>query len=179
MSDVNRPTAPVLTGIGLIAIGFVGLTASLNVPLDQYGRWGARYFPLAASGALTLLGVIEVWCGRRTTSPGAGPVPVGTPPDLAEGLAAERPARPPYLRIALLALIGAAYVWSMARFGYLATTAIAAPAALATYGVRDWWKLLLMALLAPAIFHVVFFELLGVFPPLGSVWDLLDVIRGH
>ena len=58
-------------------------------------------------------------------------------------------------------------------------TAVAAPLALWIFGVRSVVGLSAAAALCPAVYHMVFFELLGVFPPLGRWFDLLDVIAGY
>lgn len=148
-----------LVGGALILFGIGATIASFGIALDQYGRWGARVFPLAGALSILLLGVIEVFNARRAS------VDTNALSDL--------PA------IFALLVLSLAYVWLMARFGYLISTAIAAPLALWIFGVRSVLGLGLAAILCPAIYHMIFFVGLGVFPPLGDWFDLLDVLQGY
>ena len=155
MASGNAP-APRAVGVALILLGLGATVTSLGISLDQYGRWGARFFPLAGSLALVVLGVAEL---------------VGA----ARGPALDRRHVP---GIAALLGLSIAYVWTMSAFGYLLSTAIAAPLALWVFGVRSWVGLAAAALLCPLAYHLIFFELLGVFPPLGRWFDLLDLLGG-
>lgn len=148
--------APRVVGVALILIGIGATLISMGIALDQYGRWGARFFPLAGSVALIVLGAAEL-----RNAPGAN--------------AMERRHLP---AIATLLVVSVGYVWAISAVGYLVATAVAAPAALWVFGVRRPLGLLAAAVLCPAAYHLVFFELLGVFPPLGRYFDLLDVTGG-
>ncbi len=53
-----------------------------------------------------------------------------------------------------------------------------APVVLYIFGVRSRIGLAISVIVCPLIFHIIFFELLGVFPPYGEVFDLLDWFRG-
>ncbi|WP_243144843.1 tripartite tricarboxylate transporter TctB family protein [Litoreibacter roseus] len=151
--------APQAVGLALVLLGIGATATSLSIPLDQYGRWGARIFPLAGSLSLLLLGGIELLSARN----------ISKEPTDTRHLPAI---------FALLALaIG--YVWAIAHFGYLLSTGVAAPIAMWIFGVRHPVGLLIAALLCPALYHLIFFKLLGVFPPLGLWFDLLDVIGGY
>ncbi len=144
-------------GLALILIGMSAIVTSMGISLDQYGRWGARYFPLGGSVALLLLGIAELW--------GKKPSP-----------AIERRHLPAIGALLVLSLV---YVWSISAFGYLLGTALAAPLALYIFGVRNPIGLAAAATLCPAVYHSIFFVALGVFPPLGKWFDLLDVIGGY
>lgn len=146
--------APRAIGVALILIGIGATVASLGIALDQYGRWGARIFPLAGSIALLILGAAELR-------------------NAADGTKMERQHLPAIAALLVLALV---YVWAISAVGYLIATALAAPAALWIFGMRRPLGLLLAAILCPATYHAVFFELLGVFPPLGRYVDLLDIL---
>ena len=148
--------APRVVGVALVLVGASAMLTSMGIALDQYGRWGARLFPLAGSLALILLGVAEL-----RNAPGAGVV--------------ERRHVP---AIAALVVLSVGYVWAISAVGYLIATAVAAPMALVIFGVRRPLGLTVAAVLCPMAYHVVFFEILGVFPPLGRYFDLLDVIGG-
>ncbi len=153
----TTPPAPMAVGYALILLGIGASAASLNISLDQYGRWGARVFPLACSLALVLLGLMEL----RSANAGS------------------RSERMPQSPVAVLTLLclSIGYVAVMAKFGYLISTAIAAPAALWIFGVRRRAGLLLAAILCPLVYHLVFFVGLGVFPPYGDWFDLLDLLQ--
>lgn len=153
----GSPPASRAVGVTLILIGIGATATSMGIPLDQYGGWGARFFPLAGAIALILLGAAEL---RR-----------------AQGDAIlERRYLP---AIAALLILSVVYVWVISAVGYLIGTALAAPIALWIFGVRTILGLGAAAILCPGGYHLVFFELLGVFPPLGRYFDLLDVLGGY
>ncbi|WP_299689966.1 tripartite tricarboxylate transporter TctB family protein [uncultured Tateyamaria sp.] len=154
MTQGSSP-APRVVGVALILIGIGATVTALSISLDQYGRWGARYFPLAGALALIALGAAEL--------------------RVADGARLDRRHWPAITGLLALSIT---YVWSISAFGYLLSTAVAAPAALWIFGVRNAIGLGLAAVLCPAIYHLVFFELLGVFPPLGRWFDLLDIMGG-
>ncbi|MEL7214259.1 MAG: tripartite tricarboxylate transporter TctB family protein [Pseudomonadota bacterium] len=142
--------------MALILIGIGATVTSMGIALDQYGRWGARIFPLAGSLALIVLGVVEL---RKAAVP--------------------RLDRRHWPAIGALLLLSVGYIWTISAVGYLIATAVAAPLALWIFGVRNAPGLAAAAVLSPAIYHLMFFKLLGVFPPLGSWFDLLDVLGGY
>lgn len=147
--------APRAVGVALILIGIGAAITALGISLDQYGRWGARYFPLAGAVALIALGAAEL---RAASGPQLD--------------------RRHWPAIAGLLGLSVVYVWSISAFGYLLSTAIAAPLALWIFGVRSVMGLTAAAVLCPALYHLVFFEMLGVFPPLGRWFDVLDLMGG-
>lgn len=156
MSAEAAPASRVV-GVALVLIGIGAIVTTMAINLDQYGRWGARYFPLGGSVALLLLGIAELWGARPS------------PPMDKRHLPA----------IGALLILSVIYVWSISAFGYLISTALAAPLALYIFGVRNVIGLCAAAVLCPAIYHGIFFVALGVFPPLGAYFDLLDVLGGY
>lgn len=80
--------------------------------------------------------------------------------------------------ILILFLLALLYQQSIRWFGYILPTAIASPIVLYMFGVRSRIGLTSSIVLCPLIYHIIFFEFLGVFPPFGEVFDILDVIRG-
>ncbi|ABD53644.1 tripartite tricarboxylate transporter TctB family protein [Jannaschia sp. CCS1] len=158
MSDGAAPASRAV-GVALILIGIGATVTSMGIGLDQYGRWGARFFPLAGSLAVLALGIAELWGAKPSAS-----------------TAFDRRHMPAIVALLLLSL---AYVWSISAVGYLLSTALAAPLALFIFGVRHPIGLCAAALLCPALYHAIFFVALGVFPPLGRWFDLLDVIGGY
>jgi putative tricarboxylic transport membrane protein len=149
---------PLIESAVLAVVGIIGVWGATQVPAPPVGETWAGLAPFAAAVALIVLaGMMALW------QP-AGHLPEGDKGAVYEILA--------LFAIALL------YQQSMRWFGYLVPTAIAAPAVLILFGVRSWIGLALSVVLCPLVFHVVFFELLGVFPPFGRVFDLLFWIRG-
>lgn len=143
----------------LITISIAALIASFQIDKDPGGGWGARIFPLFGAGALLLVGVLELRLGLRLA-----------------GRAAPTRAAPSVWMLLGLAL---GYVWLISKFGYLFSTGLIAPMVFWVFGMRRPVGLLLAAVLCPAIYHLIFFELLGVFPPYGDWIDLLDILQGY
>jgi putative tricarboxylic transport membrane protein len=156
-----RLNSAILVGGTLALLGVGGIVASFGINPDPDGGWGARIFPLFGSGSLLLLGGLELLKGLRGAAGFGGQ---------------DKKALTDIFAMLLLSL---AYVWLMAKFGYLISTAIAAPLAMWIYGIRNPLGLLVAAILCPLIYHLIFFVGLGVFPPLGEWFDLLDVIQGN
>ncbi|MBN3564335.1 tripartite tricarboxylate transporter TctB family protein [Aliamphritea spongicola] len=80
--------------------------------------------------------------------------------------------------VIILFIIAVLYQQSFSWFGYLLPTAIVAPVALYMFGVRSPLGLALSVILCPLAFHIIFFMLLGVYPPYGEVFDLNEFIQG-
>ena len=156
----SRPLAFALVALGLAAGG-----AALLIGGWSGGSWGPRTVPLLAAATLALAGVAVARAPSAATPPPAveGEPVAGTAP------AGER---------SVLLLLGLAvlYVLLIDRIGYLAATALAAPAAFWLFGARRPLTLLLAATIVPFALHVAFFRLLGVFPPYGRWFDMLDVV---
>jgi hypothetical protein len=154
----SRPSSQgVVIAAVLIVFSIAALFASLQIEKDPGGGWGARIFPLFGSGTLLLVGILEL---RNSL--------LGRVPE-------SKPVSPPIWGLLGLAL---GYVWLIGAVGYLFSTALAAPLALWMFGIRRPAGLLAAAILCPAIYHLIFFELLGVFPPYGRWIDLLDILQG-
>lgn len=145
-------------GAVLIIVSIAALIASFQIDKDPGGGWGARIFPLAGSAALLIVGLLELRTGLR---------PRGT---------SSTHVNPSVWALLALAL---GYVWLISKIGYLFSTGIVAPLALWIFGIRRPVGLLIAAVLCPAIYHLIFFELLGVFPPYGAWIDLLDILQGY
>ncbi|WP_371229903.1 tripartite tricarboxylate transporter TctB family protein [Roseovarius sp. 2305UL8-3] len=158
---MSRIKEDVVIGSVILAIGLAALAASFQIEPDYSGQTGARAFPIMSAGALLLLGALQLFSASRTD---ARPAPEKKKGGL----------RGPFL---LLGLVGA-YLWLIGKLGYLIATGLVVPVALAMFGVRNPVGLVIAAVVVPAIYHLIFFELLGVFPPYGQWFDLLDVIKG-
>lgn len=150
-------------GVGalLLAIGLVAVLASLQIPWVPADGRGAQFFPLLSAVSLVLLGGLHLFGALKRPLPSQS------------DSAAERS----YTPFVFLALV-MGYIWLIGKFGYLLSTGLVAPIALFVFGVRNRIGLLAAAILCPAIYHILFFEVLGVFPPYGEWFDLLDVIGG-
>lgn len=156
----NRINESTVVGSVLILMGVVALIASIQIDADISGDAGARFFPILGTAAIMGMGLLEVLKGLR-----------GEATRLDMGSSAHE--------VLALFLIGSAYIFLMGKVGYLLATGFAAVAALWMFEVRNPLGLLFAALLCPAVYHVVFFELLGVFPPYGEWFDLQNVIVGY
>lgn len=156
---LGRLNSSIIVGVAICLAGAFAAFFSLQIPAEANGDAGARTFPYLGAGALLLLGLLEIRKGLN--EPGNFP----TLPQRAM----------PVLGVAVL---GIAYVILMTKLGYLVATAVVAPLILWLFGVRKKIGLLAAAILCPAIYYVIFFVLLGVFPPFGEWFDLLDMLQG-
>ena len=143
--------------IALLATGAVAVTATFWIPLDYDGSMSARVFPLISAGVLILLGGLMLRPVEADEEASQAGLPTG-----------------PLMLLALVIL----YLWLIGKLGYLISTGLVTPVALWLFGIRHPAGLAVGALTAPVIFHLIFFEALGVFPPYGAWFDLLDLIRG-
>ena len=159
--------APPARGLGfvLVAAGLVAGGAALGI-----GGWGPRIVPLLAAASLVASGAAIAGASpRRGTT---APPPIMVEGEVPDGASPDSPTR----EAAVLWLLGLAvlYVLAIDRVGYLLATALAAPIAFWLFGTRRPLSLLVAATLVPLALHVAFFRLLGVFPPFGQWFDLLD-----
>ncbi|MGI9393222.1 MAG: tripartite tricarboxylate transporter TctB family protein [Boseongicola sp.] len=155
----GRFNSATIVGGVLFLFGLFAGYFSLQIPADADGDTGARTFPLMGAAAVLLMGALETRRGIQ-----------GNAPPLA---LSDRP-----VSIIGLMVVAIAYVWLITKLGYLLSTGIAAPLAMWMFGMRNPLALLASAILCPAIYHLIFFELLGVFPPYGEWFDLLDILQG-
>ena len=152
-------------GLSLVALGFAAGAAALTIGGWGEGAWGPRTVPLLAAATLALAGVAVALAPSTVEPPRAveGVVaPSSSPKDEGEA------------RVALLLGLAVLYVLAIDRVGYIAATALASPVVFRLFGARRPLTLVLAAIVLPLALHVAFFRLLGVFPPLGSWFDLLD-----
>ena len=165
-------------GIALVALGLAAGAAALGIGGWGEGAWGPRTVPLLAATTLAAAGVAVATASTRRGSTRHGTT--AHPPAAVEGEAPDgaSPDSPSAAPAAALRLLGLAvlYVLAIDRVGYLLATALAAPAAFWLFGARRPVTLLLVATVLPLALHVAFFRLLGVFPPFGQWFDLLDVV---
>jgi putative tricarboxylic transport membrane protein len=145
--------------IALLTMGVVAVTASFWIPLDYDGSMGARIFPLMSAGVLILLGGLML-----------RPVKVDHETEVSQ---ASIPTGP-----LMLLAVAVLYLWLIGKLGYLISTGFVTPVALWLFGIRRPAGLVVGALAAPVIFHLIFFEALGVFPPYGAWFDLLNLNGG-
>jgi hypothetical protein len=153
----------VVEGIVLALFSLVAIWGAWQVPAASPGDTWAGIVPFAASVALLALSGLLLLGGLRATQTGH---------DVAEGGGTGT------LDILILFAVALIYQQSFRWFGYVLPTAIVAPVVLYIFGVRNWIGLAASVVVCPLIFPIIFFELLGVFPPYGEVFDLLDRFRG-
>ena len=151
-TDQPRSPADTAVGAGLIALGALSALGAFDIAPDYDGSTTARIFPLMTAAAITVMGALML-----RTRPARQ--------DAEAGAAGWAPAR--------MLAVTLGYLWLMTKVGYLVSTALAAPAALWVFGVRNPAGLLAAAFLCPLAYHVIFFELLGTFPPYGTWVDPL------
>ena len=157
------------------------LESSVLILLSAAALWGAWQVPSATPGETwagivpfgAALGLLAV-SGLNLVGAGAG----AATRQAAESSAPAAEPSSATLQVIALFLLALIYQQSLQWFGYLLPTAFVAPVALYAFGVRNWIGLALAVVLCPLAFHIIFFELLGVFPPFGEVFDLLDAVRG-
>ncbi len=156
-SFLNQST---VTSIVLALVGAGAMMASIDIPRDPDGGLGARVFPMMSSGALILLGSIGFLAGLK---------PIAT--------REEKTNYKLLAQIAVLLVLSLFYVWIISKLGYLISTALVAPLILMLFGYRKPVGLLIAAIVCPVCYHAVFFMGLGVYPPYGEWFDLLDVFQ--
>ena len=153
-ASARRGPAARVVGLALATAGLATAGLSLGLGSGMGDAWGPRMVPLLAASALTAAGLADA----------AWPHPAVVPDAAGAG------------RVALLLGLAVLYVAAIDRVGYLLSTALAAPAALTLFGQRRIPVLVAAAIGLPVALHLVFFRLLGVFPPWGVWFDLLDVV---
>ena len=151
-------------GLVVALVGAAAIWGALLVPPAPEGETWAGIVPMTAAVAVLIAGLWMAVPALRT--------PAGETVDRLPGSSRG------VLGVLGLVLLSLLYQQSVVLFGYLLPTAVAAPIALMAFGVRSPAGLASSVVLCPLTFHVVFFELLGVFPPYGELFDPLDMILG-
>ena len=156
-------------GLILAVFSIIAIWGAWQIPAASAGDTWAGIVPMAAAIMLLLLAGFLI-LGAIGQSDDSGDSSVNKKVDHTEtGFPFE---------IIILFLLALLYQQSFNWFGYLIPTALIAPVLFYLFGVRSRLGLSLSVVLCPLAFHLVFFELLGVFPPFGEVFDLLSVIKG-
>ncbi len=156
-----------LEGAVVFLIGAIGIWGALKVPSAAPGETWAGLFPMFASAALVGIGAALATGAMKAA-----------PSGVAKEMSEQSGDASNMWKVFALLVISLAYFQTITLFGYLIPTAIAAPLVLSLFGVRSPLGLAISAVVCPLVFHVIFFEGLGVFPPYGEAFDLLDVIQG-
>ncbi|WP_170516252.1 tripartite tricarboxylate transporter TctB family protein [Ruegeria atlantica] len=149
-------------GLVLALISIFAIWGAWQVPAASPGDTWAGIVPFSAAVALLFLSGLMLAGAARQTTGGANH-------------AQDNGAALQIIGLFIIALI---YQQSFRWFGYLLPTAIVAPLVLYFFGVRSRIGLAVSVILCPLIFHLIFFVLLGVYPPYGEVFDLLSWIQG-
>ncbi|CUH44607.1 tripartite tricarboxylate transporter TctB family protein [Ruegeria atlantica] len=149
-------------GLVLALISIVAIWGAWQVPAASPGDTWAGIVPFSASIALLFLSGLLLLSAVRQPAGDTG----------------QEQDNGATLQIIGLFIIALIYQQSFRWFGYLLPTAIAAPVVFYFFGVRSWIGLAVSVVLCPLIFHLIFFVLLGVYPPYGEVFDLLSWIQG-
>ena len=158
---INNQNRAALVGGAVCLIGLGAVYGALQIPRGaEGGMGGARIFPYLAPGASLRFGVLGFQKGIRGLDPTRFAL-----------------TKVPFEILSVLAL-AIAYAWLITKFGYLIATGLVAPAALFLFGIRSPLGLIAAMVICPTVYQLTFFELLGVFPPFGEWFDLLDIIQG-
>ncbi len=144
-------------GTIVLAFGLGVFALSFGIGKTQWGAESARLFPQMASIVIAVLGALylrqEVLGQVEEPQPGAG----------------ER-------QLLWLAILGGIYIFAIGKFGYLLSTGAVFPIVLWIFGTRSVVALAASSIAAPMGFHILFFEILGLFSPRGAWFDLLNVL---
>ena len=166
-------------GLIVALIGLGAVWGAYQVPSAQDGETWAGLVPMVVAVGLTLGGVLMV---IDTLKQVAAENAAGT--GISEGneestdsVGTSRESSSTVKTVIGVAVLAFVYQYAIVAFGYLLPTALVAPVVLYVFGVRSVPGLLLSMVLCPLVFHLIFFELLGVFPPYGDVFEPLDLIR--
>lgn len=149
-------------GLVLAVVSIVAIWGAWQVPPASTGDTWAGIVPFTASVALLGMSGLLLFGASRQVEDGAT-------------ASADNGATAQIVALFIIALI---YQQSFRWFGYLLPTAITVPMVLYMFGVRSWIGLAVSVVICPLVFHLIFFVLLGVFPPYGEVFDLLSWIQG-
>jgi len=158
--SVKRFNTNILIGLFLSAIGGLACFLTLGMDTVSSDSHGAQIFPLIGSLLVLVFGLVEIIRAVRGND------------------SSVRLSNRPVIIFNLLLLCGT-YLWGIHYFGYVLATAIAAPLIFWLFGNRTPLTLLAASFVIPFVFHLLFFELLGVFPPYGQWFDFLDLLGGR
>lgn len=152
----------VIEAVSLVVISIVGIWGALLIPSATPGETWAGVIPLGAAIGLLAIAAGMIFSATKVISANES---------------SDKHSENGTRQVLLIIAIAVLYQQSMRWFGYVLPTAIAAPIVLYAFGVRSKFGLLVSVVLCPLVYHVIFFELLGVFPPYGEVFDLLDALQ--
>jgi putative tricarboxylic transport membrane protein len=158
----GRITCDIGEGLVILLIGTLAIWGASLVPPPPEGETWAGVLPMGAAIALAGTGAWLAWAGYTAKKDNE---PANCLDRSMFGT----------LKLVLLSIL---YYLAILKFGYELPTAFVGPIALWFFGVRSKIGLILSFILYPFFFHIVFFKLLGVFPPYGEIFDLLDYLRG-
>jgi hypothetical protein len=156
-------------GISAVVTAFALLVWWGTVQIDtEAGLFeGPRLLPsIVGTGLLMLSAGLAAHAAWRIAT-GA---PSGGPPEPVDWRGFARVAAP------LLVLLFS-YVALLIGFGYLLATVLAAPAAFLLFGNRGPLQVLVLPIMLAVLFYVLFFHLLGMFDPPGTVLDISQSFR--
>ena len=148
-----------IVGLVMLLVGLGLLIATTGIKVNTENGVAPRVFPMAGAVLIALLGSLKLVLSEPQTN-------------------IENEDKSSLGPIFALASLSIGYVLLITHFGYLVSTSVVAPVALFLFGIRSRTGLLAAIILCPLVYHVIFFVGLGVFPPYGLQFDLLDLIQG-
>lgn len=153
-------------GVVTLIIGTIAIWGASLVPPPPGGETWAGVLPMSAAICLALTGGLMIWSSFKNKET---KTKSQVDSNLFDGAT---------VRILSLVILAVMYHQAVLRFGYELPTALVGPAVLWLFGVRSKLGLALSIILYPIVFHILFFKLLGVFPPFGTIFDFMDYLRG-
>jgi hypothetical protein len=153
-------------GLVILIIGTMAIWGASLVPPPPEGETWAGVLPMGASVCLALSGALMALTGLKAGA------------DKTEDTVFSPRLDRTSVKVLSLVILAVLYHQAILKFGYELPTAVIGPAVLWMFGVRSKAGLALSIILYPLVFHLLFFKLLRVFPPIGDIFDLMDSLRG-
>ena len=149
-------------GAVIVFIGAVAAWSSSGIPGGGDNEVWSGFLPSLISLALMLIGITMIVVAktgwqRETPVPQSANSPLATP-------------------VVQLMLLAFGYYLALQQLGYLLSTLLAAPLCLAIFRNRAGVSMWLCGLVLPLVLQLLFFELLGIYPIVGSRFDLLETL---
>lgn len=151
-----------LLGLVLMALAAVVFGYTFTFPAMPGQRYGPALFPQVLSAGIFLCGLMIAWRGWRDSRPGR--------PWLSVDAALQQPRRLVSLLSMPLAIV--AYLLLAPRLGFLPTAALIVAAIAWWLGTR-WWAAVLLGVVASAVVHFFFANVMRVPLPRGLFMQLL------
>lgn len=152
----------VFIGMVILLVGMAVLVGSVHIDPVIQDEAGARIFPFMASVLLVLSGSALILVEFNKTEN--------------EAISCRQYLRVHY-RIMLSFLIAVLYLIELYAFGYIVATTITTPMVFTLFGIRNRFHLLLVSVLCPSLYYLLFFEAFDTLPINGEYFDITALLR--